>query len=66
MTRIGRAAAHKLIGFMEMVGIAPGGTQKTADHLAVAADALVAGAKVIIPNLQNSKLHIVLTTVLFL
>ncbi|KAI5794387.1 S-adenosyl-L-methionine-dependent methyltransferase [Peziza echinospora] len=45
MTRLGRAAAHKLIGLMEMVGIAPGGTQKTADHLAVAADALVAGAK---------------------
>ncbi|KAF8246267.1 hypothetical protein K440DRAFT_553769 [Wilcoxina mikolae CBS 423.85] len=45
MTKIGRGAVHKLVGALEMVGIAPKGTQKTADTLAVAADCLVAGAK---------------------
>jgi sterol 24-C-methyltransferase len=46
MTKIGRGAVHKLVGALEMVGIAPKGTQKTADTLAVAADCLVAGGKV--------------------
>jgi sterol 24-C-methyltransferase len=45
MTKIGRGAVHKLVGALEMVGIAPKGTQKTADTLAVSADALVEGAK---------------------
>ena len=46
MTRLGRGAVHKLIGGLEAVGVAPYGTQKTADSLAVAADSLVAGARV--------------------
>ena len=46
MTKLGRSAVHKFVGAMETVGLAPGGTQKTADHLAVAADSLVEGAKV--------------------
>jgi sterol 24-C-methyltransferase len=46
MTKFGRGAVHKLVGALEMVGVAPQGTQKTADTLAVAADCLVAGAKV--------------------
>jgi len=45
MTWWGRAIAHRLAGALEMVGLAPAGTQKTADSLAVAADSLVAGAK---------------------
>lgn len=45
MTKIGRGAIHKLIGGLEIVGVAPAGTQKTADALALAADSLVAGAK---------------------
>jgi len=45
MTKFGRGAVHKLVSVLEMVGIAPAGTQKTADTLAVAADSLVAGAK---------------------
>lgn len=45
MTWWGRSAAHKFIGVLETLGLAPGGTQKTADSLAVAADCLVAGAK---------------------
>ncbi|CZT48436.1 probable DELTA(24)-STEROL C-METHYLTRANSFERASE (ERG6) [Rhynchosporium secalis] len=45
MTKLGRGITHKFVGLLEMVGIAPGGTQKTADSLAVAADCLVAGAK---------------------
>jgi sterol 24-C-methyltransferase len=45
MTRLGRGITNKLVGFLETVGIAPGGTQKTATSLAVAADCLVAGAK---------------------
>jgi sterol 24-C-methyltransferase len=45
MTKLGRGAVHKLVGALEMVGVAPQGTQKTADTLAVAADCLVAGAK---------------------
>jgi sterol 24-C-methyltransferase len=45
MTKLGRGMAHKFVGLLEMVGLAPGGTQKTADSMAVAADCLVAGAK---------------------
>lgn len=46
MTRLGRGLVHRLVGGLEMVGLAPQGTQKTADTLAVAADCLVAGGKV--------------------
>lgn len=45
MTKIGRTMAHKFIGGLELLGLAPGGTQKTADSMAVAADCLVAGGK---------------------
>ena len=45
MTKIGRGIVHRLVGGMEKVGIAPAGTQKTADSLATAADALVAGGR---------------------
>ena len=45
LTWWGRALTHRFIGALEMVGLAPGGTQKTADSLAVASDCLVAGAK---------------------
>ncbi|EGP88919.1 unnamed protein product [Zymoseptoria tritici ST99CH_1A5] len=45
MTHIGRGTVHRLVGGLEMVGLAPRGTQKTADSLAKAADCLVAGAK---------------------
>lgn len=45
MTKIGRATVHRLVGGLEMIGLAPKGTQKAADNLALAADSLVAGAK---------------------
>jgi sterol 24-C-methyltransferase len=45
MTKIGRGAAHRFVGALETIGLAPKGTQKTADSLAVAADALVAGGR---------------------
>ncbi|KAF2198938.1 hypothetical protein GQ43DRAFT_421372 [Delitschia confertaspora ATCC 74209] len=45
MTKIGRGLVHKFVGGLEMIGLAPKGTQKTADSLATAADCLVAGAK---------------------
>nr|POF03941.1 sterol 24-c-methyltransferase erg-4 [Quercus suber] len=45
MTHIGRGLAHRFVGALEMVRLAPHGTQKTADSLAVAADCLVAGGK---------------------
>lgn len=45
MTKIGRATVHRFVGVLEMVGLAPKGTQKTADSLALAADCLVAGGK---------------------
>ena len=45
MTHWFRAGAHRLVGVLEMVGIAPKGTQKTADSLAKAADCLVAGGR---------------------
>ena len=43
--RYGRGAVHKFVGLLEMTGIAPRGTQKTADSLALAADNLVAGGR---------------------
>lgn len=45
LTKIGRGTVHRLIGGLETIGLAPKGTQKTADSLAKAADCLVAGAK---------------------
>jgi sterol 24-C-methyltransferase len=45
MTKLGRGMVHKFVGGLEMVGIAPVGTQRAADNLAVAADCLVAGGK---------------------
>lgn len=45
MTKIGRGTVHKFVGVLEKIGLAPGGTQKTADSLALAADCLVAGGK---------------------
>jgi sterol 24-C-methyltransferase len=45
MTKIGRGLVHRFVGGLETVGIAPKGTQKTADSLAVAADCLVAGGR---------------------
>lgn len=45
MTHVGRGLVHRFVGVLEMVGVAPRGTQKTADSLAKAADCLVAGGK---------------------
>jgi sterol 24-C-methyltransferase len=45
LTWTGRNTIHGFIGLLEKIGIAPGGTQKTADSLAVAADGLVAGGE---------------------
>jgi sterol 24-C-methyltransferase len=45
MTKLGRGTIHKVLGFFESFGILPGGTQKTADSLAEAADNLVKGGK---------------------
>ena len=45
MTRLGRWLAHGVVGGLERIGLAPMGTKKTADSLAVAADSLVAGGK---------------------
>ena len=45
MTHVARSMVHAFTGFLEIVGLAPAGTKKTADALAVGADALVAGAK---------------------
>ena len=45
MTRLGRGTIHKFVGALEILGVAPKGTQKTADSLAVAADCLVAGGR---------------------
>ncbi|KAL8947405.1 MAG: hypothetical protein Q9222_006313 [Ikaeria aurantiellina] len=45
MTSLGRFCVHNLVGVLEMVGIAPKGTRKTANSLGVAADCLVAGGK---------------------
>jgi sterol 24-C-methyltransferase len=45
MTKFGRAMVHRFIGALEAVGLAPQGMRKTADSLAIGADALVAGGK---------------------
>lgn len=45
MTHTGRTLMHGLTGFLEKIGVAPAGTKKTADALAVGADCLVAGAR---------------------
>lgn len=45
MTKWGRTAAHHFCGALEKLGLAPAGTKKTADSLAVAADALTAGGR---------------------
>src|SRR5437667_361145 len=45
MTKWGRFIMHNLAGGLEVIGLAPAGTKKTADSLARAADCLVAGGK---------------------
>ncbi|KAK8068489.1 S-adenosyl-L-methionine-dependent methyltransferase [Apiospora saccharicola] len=45
MTWWGRGLAHRFAGMLEMLRVAPAGTRKTADSLAVAADCLVAGGR---------------------
>ena len=45
MHRYGRFVAHNLVGGLETLGIAPKGTQKTADSLSRAADCLVVGGR---------------------
>ena len=45
MTHIGRGLAHRFIGALEWLRLAPVGTQKTADSLAEAGDCLVAGGR---------------------
>jgi sterol 24-C-methyltransferase len=45
MTHVGRGLVHKLVWGLEKIGIAPPGTNKAANNLALAADCLVAGAK---------------------
>ena len=45
MTKWGRGAVHRFVGALESLRIAPAGTQKTADSLARAADALVDGGR---------------------
>ena len=45
MTKLGRGLVHRFVGVLEMVGVAPRGTQKTADSLALAADCLVKGGR---------------------
>lgn len=45
MTHWGRTIAHGFAGLMESLKLAPAGTKKTADSLALAADCLVAGGK---------------------
>lgn len=45
MTRLGRGVVHRVVGGLEKLRLAPEGTQKTANSLAVAADCLVAGGR---------------------
>lgn len=45
MTKLGRGIVHRFVGALETIGIAPRGSQKTADSLAHAADCLVAGGR---------------------
>ncbi|KAJ9132356.1 Sterol 24-C-methyltransferase [Pleurostoma richardsiae] len=45
MTHFARIFTHGFAGLLEMVGLAPKGTKKTADALSTGADGLVAGAR---------------------
>lgn len=45
MTHIGRGLAHKFVGALETMGVAPKGSQKAADSLAEGGDCLVVGGK---------------------
>ena len=45
LTYFGRSAVHRFVGILEKLRLAPYGTQKTADSLALAADNLVAGGR---------------------
>jgi len=45
MTHTARSIVHGFTGLLEIVGLAPKGSNKTANALATAADGLVAGAK---------------------
>ncbi|KAF2863737.1 hypothetical protein K470DRAFT_254630 [Piedraia hortae CBS 480.64] len=45
MTHVGRGLLERVVGVLETVGLAPKGTRKTANSLAVAADCLVAGGQ---------------------
>lgn len=45
MTHTARTFVHNFTGVLEKLGLAPAGTKKTADALAVGADCLVAGAR---------------------
>lgn len=45
MTHVARGMVHAFTGALELIGLAPAGTKKTADALAKGADGLVAGAK---------------------
>ena len=45
MTKLGRGITHTFVGALESLSLAPRGTQKTADSLALAADSLVAGGR---------------------
>ncbi len=45
LTKYGRSTVHRFVGLLEYIRLAPQGTQKTADSLAVAADNLVAGGR---------------------
>jgi len=40
-SKLGQAVVHGFVGMMEAIGLAPRGTQKTANNLSVAADSLV-------------------------
>lgn len=46
ITKLGQTVVHGFVGVMESLGLAPRGTQKTADNLSVAAEGLVEGAQV--------------------
>ncbi len=43
--KFGRSTVHRFVGLLESFKLAPQGTQKTADSLALAADNLVAGGR---------------------
>ena len=45
MTHVGRGVMHRVAGFLELIGLAPKGTRKTADALSEGAEGLVAGAR---------------------